>query len=208
MLPVTEQMGGFFAVLIGIVVAALLGTLAGLVIRRWAGRRAKPQEKPLRDEKLQDETWPAQAPVPLAAPAPAAAVTQVAAIAQVAAMDGEVLLAAVQEAEAEGSANRLAGLYLSLGQWRSQEGDARGAADFFRKCIRSATSAGLKEPHAQARVALGDIAQASSDPSTACEHWQIARLLFHELRQKRAYEAVDERMQRNKCPTDWVLTDF
>jgi tetratricopeptide (TPR) repeat protein len=203
MLPATEQMGGSFAVLIGIVVAALLGTLAGLVIRRWAGRRAKPQLG-----SLKEETSPVQATVPSAAPAAAAVVTRIAALAQVAAVDGEVLLAAVQEAEAEGSANRLAGLYLSLGQWRSQQGDARGAADFFRKCIRSATSAGLKEPHAQARVALGDIAQASSDPSTACEHWQIARLLFHELRQTGAYEAVDERMQRNKCPTDWVLTDF
>ena len=48
----------------------------------------------------------------------------------------------------------------------------------------------------------------SGDLTTACEHWQIARALFHELKQGRDHAAVETRMLRNGCPTDWVLTDF
>jgi hypothetical protein len=132
----------------------------------------------------------------------------VAAVAKPRAIDGAALLAAVGEAEAAGQTQRLPGLYLSLAEWRTDLGEADAAEDLLRKSIRAAATTGLKETHAKARVALGDIAQAKGDPVTACEHWQIARGLFHELKQKSAYDAVDARMQRNGCPTDWVLTDF
>ncbi len=174
-------------VLIGVVVAAILATLAALVIR---GARRRGQSPAAASPETRDAAQTAQGVVGIAA------------------FDGSALLAAVKEAEAEGALHRLPGLYLSLAQWRVDEGETSAAADYFRKCIRAATTAGAKEPHARARVALGDIAQAAGDSSTACEHWQIARLLFHELRQTRDYQSVDERMQRNKCPTDWVLTDF
>jgi tetratricopeptide (TPR) repeat protein len=124
------------------------------------------------------------------------------------AVDGAALLAAVGEAEAAGQTQRLPGLYLSLAQWRRDLGETDAAEDLLRKSIRAAASAGLKETHAKARVALGDIAQAKGDPATACEHWQIARGLFHELKRQGEHDAVDARMQRNGCPTDWVLTDF
>jgi hypothetical protein len=124
------------------------------------------------------------------------------------AIDGAALLAAVGEAEAAGQMQRLPGLYLSLAQWQHDLGETGAAEDLLRKSIRAAGTAGLKETHAKARVALGDIAQAKGDPVTACEHWQIARGLFYELKQRGEHDAVDARMQRNGCPTDWVLTDF
>lgn len=124
------------------------------------------------------------------------------------ALDGAALLAAVGEAEASGQVRRLPGLYLSLAQWRLESGETGAAEDLLRKSIRGATTADLKETHAKARVALGDIAHAGGDLATACEHWQIARALFRELHQSRDHDAVDRRMQRNGCPTDWVLTDF
>ncbi|MEI9899695.1 MAG: hypothetical protein WDN31_05585 [Hyphomicrobium sp.] len=108
---------------------------------------------------------------------------------------------AVQEAEAEGASRRLPGLYLSLAQLRIESGDASAAGELLRKSIRVASGMGLNDAHAKARLALGDLAQASGDPATACEHWQIARKLFHELGQKREYDAVDARMLRNGCPT-------
>lgn len=186
MVPPVSQFIDPRVALVGIVVAALLITLLALALRARRRRKSPPPA--------------VSAPLTIADVAPAPK--------PVVAVDGAALLAAVQEAEAEGATRRLSGLYLSLAQGRLAEGETRAAADFLRKCIQSATTAGLKEPHAQARVALGDIAQEAGDPSTACEHWQIARLLFHELRQTRDYQAVDARMQRNKCPTDWVLTDF
>jgi hypothetical protein len=169
--------------LTGAVIAALLATLTGLIIRN-VRRRRRDQKVPI--AAVEQKPAPPTAPV----------------------LDEGALVAAVAEAEAEGSSRRLPGLYLSLAQLRTDAGDDRGAGELLRKCIRAAVSADLKEPHAKARLALGDLAQAAGDPVTACEHWQIARKLFHELGRRGDYNAVDARMLRNGCPTDWVLTDF
>jgi hypothetical protein len=165
-------------VLVSAVMLALLLTLIALAVR--ARRRAR-----------------------IAIPA-----ADVAALSKPRAIDGAALLAAVGEAEAAGQLQRLPGLYLSLAEWRSDLGETDAAEGLLRKSIGAAAGTGLKETHAKARVALGDIAQAKGDPVTACEHWQIARGLFYELKLKGAHDAVDARMQRNGCPTDWVLTDF
>jgi hypothetical protein len=164
--------------LVGLLMLALLVTLIALALR--TRRRAR-----------------------LAIPA-----ADVPAVANERTVDGAALLAAVGEAEAAGQTQRLPGLYLSLAQWRRDLDETDAAEDLLRKCIRAAATGGLKETHARARVALGDIAQAKGDPATACEHWQIARGLFHELKRQGEHDAVDARMQRNGCPTDWVLTDF
>jgi hypothetical protein len=82
------------------------------------------------------------------------------------------------------------------------------ASDHLRKSIRLATKLGSKPVHAQARLELGDIACASGDLTTACEHWQIARGLFFELKHKGTLDATEARMRQNGCPTDWVLNDF
>jgi hypothetical protein len=123
-------------------------------------------------------------------------------------VDPEVLLAAVQEAEAAGQRDRLPGLYLSLAHHRLEAGDNADAEELLRKCILGAGAARHKATHAKARLALGDLAHAGGDPTTACEHWQIARALFHELKQPADHAAAEQRMLRNGCPTDWVLTDF
>jgi uncharacterized Zn finger protein len=123
-------------------------------------------------------------------------------------LDSAALAAALREAEAGGETERLPGLYLSLAQCRLEEKQKADAEDLLRKSIRGAAGTQQKDIHARARLALGDIAHAGGDLTTACEHWQIARALFHELKQGRDHEAVETRMLRNGCPTDWVLTDF
>ncbi|HUJ38356.1 MAG TPA: hypothetical protein VLW88_11840 [Hyphomicrobium sp.] len=122
--------------------------------------------------------------------------------------DPAVLLAAITEAEAAGQSDRLPGLYLALAECRLDAGAAAEAEELLRKCLRGAAPARHKATHAKARLALGDLAHAGGDPTTACEHWQIARALFHELKQADDHEAAEQRMLRNGCPTDWVLTDF
>ncbi len=124
------------------------------------------------------------------------------------ALDAAALVVAVHDAEASGEKGRLPGLYLSLAQCRIEAGETAAAADLLRKSILGAVGAQLKDTHARARLVLGDLAHRSGDLTTACEHWQIARALFHELKQGRDHEAVESRMLRNGCPTDWVLTDF
>jgi tetratricopeptide (TPR) repeat protein len=122
--------------------------------------------------------------------------------------DPAVLLAAVGEAEAAGQRDRLPGLYLALADCHLEAGQDTQAADLLLKCLRGGAPARHKATHAKARLALGDLAQAAGDPTTACEHWQIARALFHELKQADDHQAAEQRMLRNGCPTDWVLTDF
>jgi hypothetical protein len=172
-------------VLVGVVMAALLVTLIALG---------------LRSRRRREHSRLGVAAMPSAAEKPAAV--------KPAALDGAALMAAIGEAEAAGQGARLPGLYLLLAQWRLDSGEASAAADLLRQCIRAATSAGQKDAHANARLALGDLAQAGGDPVTACEHWQIARSLYGELRRSREHDAVEVRMRKNGCPTDWVLTDF
>ena len=123
-------------------------------------------------------------------------------------LDSAALAAAVAEAEAAGQPDRLPGLYLSLARCQLQSGQTSDAEHLLLKSIRGAANGRHKGVHAQARLALGDLAHAGGDPTTACEHWQIARALFFELKQPRDHEAAETRMLRNGCPTDWVLTDF
>jgi tetratricopeptide (TPR) repeat protein len=122
--------------------------------------------------------------------------------------DPAALLAAVSEAEAAGQRDRLPGLYLALAQCRLETGQDALAEDLLRKCLQGGAPSRHKATHAKARLVLGDLAQAAGDPTTACEHWQIARALFYELKQADDHQAAEQRMLRNGCPTDWVLTDF
>jgi hypothetical protein len=123
-------------------------------------------------------------------------------------LDSKALAAAVAEAEAAGQPDRLPGLYLSLARFHLQSGETPDAEQLLLKSIRGAANGRHKGVHAQARLELGDLAHAGGDLTTACEHWQIARALFHELKQPSDHKAAETRMLRNGCPTDWVLTDF
>lgn len=87
-------------------------------------------------------------------------------------------------------------------------GAAEDAAAQLRLCVRLASK--LKQPavEAAARLELGDLARASGDLTTACEHWQMARALFTDLKRSAEMTATEQRMERAGCPTDWVLTQF
>jgi len=178
-----ELTGEQGVVLVGVVMAALMITVIALGLRR---RRRR-----LRDALARDGVLSAAAPV--AAPST---------------LDGAALRAAIREAEAATQTERLPGLFLSLAEWHMAQGESALAAELLRKSVRSAAGENLKETHAKGRVALGDIAHADGDLGTACEHWQIARTLYRELGIAGQHDEVDARMQRNGCPTDWVLTDF
>jgi tetratricopeptide (TPR) repeat protein len=123
-------------------------------------------------------------------------------------LDTAALAAAVAEAEAAGQPDRLPGLYLSLARCHLQSGQTSDAEHLLLKSVRGTANGRHKGVHAQARLVLGDLAHAGGDLTTACEHWQIARALFFELKQPHDHKAAETRMLRNGCPTDWVLTDF
>ena len=68
----------------------------------------------------------------------------------------------------------------------------------------------MKQPgtEAMARLELGDLARACGDLTTACEHWQMARALFTDLKRPAETVAAEKRMESAGCPTDWVLNQF
>ena len=87
-------------------------------------------------------------------------------------------------------------------------GNTDEAASLLGEAIKLATQAKLHGLHARARIELADIFLSKNDPITACEQWQIARNLYHDLDETDARDSVDKKMLSSGCPTDWVLTDF
>lgn len=121
--------------------------------------------------------------------------------------DGHLITKDIATAEKRGDDQALADLYLEYARFCLQSDDDT-AADTLRKSVVLASQHDLKHTHAAARLELANLSELGGDLTTACEHWQIARTLFHELERQRDVEATDARMLRNGCPTDWVLTDF
>jgi cytoskeletal protein RodZ len=97
---------------------------------------------------------------------------------------------------------------LGVAQSQVQSGQALAAAATLREAIHLAASIGLTGQHAAARLELGELARLDGDLITACEHWQIARGLFHDLGARERVKAAETRMREHGCPTDWVLNDF
>jgi len=123
-------------------------------------------------------------------------------------LDTPAIERAIREGKTSGQHDKLPSLYYVLAHRTIETSETARAQELLRMSIRSAETVGQEEVHAQARVTLGDLAHADGDLTTACEHWQIARALFVELKQHVDHELVEARMLRNGCPTDWVLTDF
>lgn len=102
----------------------------------------------------------------------------------------------------------LAALYLELARAYVADGRPDAALGAFRSAAGNGALHGPADVHAEARLALGEVAHAAGDLTGACEQWQIAKSVFHNLGMRDAHGKVDARMRANGCPTDWVLTEF
>lgn len=114
----------------------------------------------------------------------------------------------IRAAEAENNQAALASLYLSFARDEIAAGRVDQAADHLRSSVRSAAKSRFAAIQAEARLELAELARAAGDLTTACEHWQIARALFHDLKQKAELGETENLMRKHGCPTDWVLNDF
>ncbi len=176
---------------VGIVILALPIVIL-LVVIAIAKQRRPRRAEPRRDGEGPDATAPAPASTraPASAPAP------------------DLVGERIARAEAAGDERTLVETCLEKAREEVEAGREQEAAALLRKSIRLASQLGMKEAHARARLELGDIARAGGDLTTACEHWQIARALFFELKEAHALTASETRMRQHGCPTDWVLNDF
>jgi hypothetical protein len=82
------------------------------------------------------------------------------------------------------------------------------AAALLKSAALVARRAKLPVVHAQARIELADLARSDGDMTSACEHWQMAKLMFHETGRRADQDRMADLMRQNRCPTDWVLTNF
>ncbi|AHB50271.1 hypothetical protein W911_12725 [Hyphomicrobium nitrativorans NL23] len=114
----------------------------------------------------------------------------------------------IRLAEERNDAAALPALYLALGQEEIARGEAEDGAGHLRSCIRHAARSRNAAVEAEARLELAELAREAGDLTTACEHWQIARSLFHKLARTHDVSVTEDRMRHHGCPTDWVLTDF
>lgn len=188
---------------------AALATVILLALKkgRGAGGRAASRHERGGTSRLGGQGAPFAAkrpPLPSGAPAAETAHPRLVLV-----KDGlEARASAVTRAEATGDERELVGVYLALARELLAQGRLDEAESNLTKCIRLAAKLGHREAHAEARRERGDLARASGDLTSACEHWQIARGLFHELRQATAVAEIEARMHQYGCPTDWVLNDF
>lgn len=183
-------------VAIALPLLALL-TVAILAVRQVRRRKASPPAPTTGRYGLPVPQPPvAKAPPPPAPPEPP--ITLVA----------SALAERIGVLEAKGPEAELPRLYLALAQGQIGGEGAAQAAETLRKCIRLAAKLGQKQTHAAARLELGDLLREEGDLTTACEHWQIARGLFFEIKNEKELAAAEKRMRQHGCPTDWVLNDF
>lgn len=102
----------------------------------------------------------------------------------------------------------LAMIYLALGRARMTNGETASGLDALRSAAGLAALHKHAALHAECRLDLAEAAYEAGDPTSACEHWQMARMAFLEADMRSEGDKIDQRMKANGCPTDWVLTDF
>lgn len=114
----------------------------------------------------------------------------------------------IAEAAERGDNAALATAHLAFAKSEIAEGRNAQAGDQLRACLQFAARTRDRALQAEARLELAELSRAEGDLTTACEHWQIARALFHDLSSKRELDETEKLMRTHGCPTDWVLNDF
>ncbi len=84
----------------------------------------------------------------------------------------------------------------------------REASRLLLRSVTASTEARLPDLHAEARMELAELAVHDGDMTSACEHWQMALVLFHEAGRQAEKDLAAGNMRKNRCPTDWFLTGF
>jgi hypothetical protein len=120
----------------------------------------------------------------------------------------DMLLAAVQAAKSARDDPLLARSSVELGRLLLARSARPQASVLLQGAVMAAGRAKLPVVHAEARIELAEIALAEGDLTSACEHWQMAKLMFHEMGRRSDQDRMANLMRVHRCPTDWILTNF
>jgi hypothetical protein len=120
----------------------------------------------------------------------------------------EALLVEVEAAKAARDDAMLARSCVDLARLLVGRAERRQGATLLQTAALAARRAKLPGVHAEARIELAELALAEGDLTSACEHWQMAKLMFHETGRRADQDRMSDLMRQQRCPTDWVLTNF
>lgn len=188
------------------VIALLVPFAVLLIVILYARRSVAPTPAPAPQTALETEMFRAVPAGGALAPATAAAPPLARETAHP--PSKHELAARIAEAEAANDHGAVAGLYLDYARVELADGRTEAAAGHLRASIRAAIGSRNAAAQAEARLELAELARAAGDLTTACEHWQIARSLFHGLGAVAHLGETERLMREHHCPTDWVLNDF
>jgi hypothetical protein len=120
----------------------------------------------------------------------------------------ERLILAIAEAKASHDDAGLSGLSVELARLMIARSASQQAALQLQSAVIAARRSNLPALHAEARIELAELAIRDGDLTLACEHWQMAKLMFHETNNRLDRDRIADLMRQHRCPTDWVLTNF
>lgn len=118
------------------------------------------------------------------------------------------LVQALQDAEAGGEPLDVSRAALHLARWQLKNGGRPQAEALLLRTVMIATRGKFAAEHAEARIELAELSRVDGDMTTACEHWQMAKQLFHDLDRREDTLRMADHMRLNRCPSDWILTGF
>jgi hypothetical protein len=120
----------------------------------------------------------------------------------------DTLRMAVEAAKSARDDPQLARSSVELGRLLLARSARPQASVLLQGAVMAAGRAKLPVVHAEARIELAEIALAEGDLTSACEHWQMAKLMFHEMGRRSDQDRMANLMRVHRCPTDWILTNF
>lgn len=118
------------------------------------------------------------------------------------------LAQALAEAEARGEPLHVSRAALHFARWQLKHNGRPEAEALLLKAVLIATKGQFATEHAEARIELAELARGDGDMTTACEHWQMAKQLFHDLNRREDTLRMADHLRLNRCPSDWILTGF
>lgn len=120
----------------------------------------------------------------------------------------ETLTATVEAAKAARDDSQLSRTSVALARLLLARSARPQASQLLQSAVMAARRAKLPVVHAEARIELAELALVEGDLTSACEHWQMAKLMFHETGRRSDQERMADLMRIHRCPTDWILTNF
>ena len=114
----------------------------------------------------------------------------------------------IERAKEEQESSELVLLYYELAGHLRSQGDHDKASASLREGLGISIRLDLKEEQARSRLEMAEIMAERGDLVSACEQWQMARELFAATNCQTESAAVDAKMRKIGCPTDWVLNEF